>query len=106
MERVTRIDIEKSFFEVFKYRFYKDKKRIPIIILENEEVVDLSEYKAKVYFKFPNDNILSFDCTIENNTVYIPLKDEYFTKEERVVFEIVFTGKEQIVTTFKMYLDI
>lgn len=106
MERVTRIDIEKSFFEVFKYRFYKDKKRIPIIILENEEVVDLSEYKAKVYFKFPNDDILFFDCIIEKNILYIPLSDKYFTKEERVVFEIVFTGKEQIVTTFKMYLDI
>lgn len=106
MERITRIDIEKGIFEVFKYKFFKDKENLPLIILENEETVDLSDYEAEVYFKFSNDDILHFPCSIENNIVNIPLKKEYFTKEERVVFEIVFTGNEQIVTTFKMYLDI
>lgn len=104
--RIERVDIEKSISQVFKYRFYKEKECLPIIILEDGEVVDLSEYKANVYFKFPNDNILSFPCLIIDNVVEIPLKNEHFTKEERVIFEIVFTNDNQRVTTFKMYLDV
>ena len=105
-KRIERVDIETSISQVFKYRVYKEYECLPITILEDGEVVDLSEYEADVYFKFPNDNIISFPCLIKNNIVEVPLKKEYFTKEERVLFEIVFTNDNQSVTTFKMYLDI
>ena len=100
------IDIDKSISQVFRYREFKNKGYIPIVILEDEEVVNLLGYGATVYFKFSNDDIRSFQCSIVNNVVQIPLKEECFKKTERVQFEIVFIGKEQVVTTFKMYLDI
>ena len=105
-KRIEMVDIEKSISQVFKYKYYKEKECLPITILEDGEIVDLLGYEAKVHFKFPNDNIISFPCLIINNIVEIPLKKEYFIEKERVLFEIVFTNDNQRVTTFKMYLDI
>lgn len=106
MNKYRYIDIDKSISQVFKYREFKEKDYIPIVILEDEEVVNLSGYEAIVYFRFSSDNVKSFQCLIIDNVVQVPLKEEYLKKMERVLFEIVFIGKEQIVTTFKMYLDI
>ena len=104
--RIERVNIEKSISQTFKYKLYKEKECLPITILEDEEVVNLLGYEANVYFKFPNNDILSFPCPIIDNIVEIPLQKEYFTKKEKVLFEIVFTNDTQRVTTFKMYLDV
>ena len=106
MNKYRYIDIDKSISQVFKYREFKKEDYIPIVILEDEEIVNLTEYEAIVYFRFSNDNVKSFQCPIINNVVQVPLKEEYFTKKEKVLFEIVFTNDTQRVTTFKMYLDV
>lgn len=102
---VESIDIEKSTRKNFKYKKYASKGSLPIRILENGKNVDLSSYVAKVFFKFSND-IISLPCDIDGNTINIPLKKEYFTKKEKIPFEITLENDEQRVTTFMMYLDV
>ena len=105
-KRIEMVDIEKSISQVFKYKFYKEEGLLPISILEDGEIVNLSGYEANVFFKFSNNNVISFYCPIVNNVVEVPLEKEYFITKEKIPFEIVFTNGEQRVTTFKMYLDI
>ena len=102
---VESIDIEKSTRKIFKYKKYASKGSLSIRILENGKNVDLSNYVAKVFFKFSND-IISLPCSIDGNTIAIPLKEEYFTKKGKVPFEITLESDEQRVTTFMMYLDV
>ena len=105
-KEASRIDIEKSIATVFKYKDYKEKGYIPIIILEDEEEVDLSNYKARVFFEISVDEILEKTCEITNNVIKIDLDKNIFIEKGKLPFEIVLDGNNQRVTTFKMYLKV
>lgn len=102
--KVILIDIERNAPKSFKYEEYKKNNFIKFSILENNNEIDLSEYTAEIFFKLSNGNTSSVTCDIVENLVHLPLYKIPFEKGKNITFEIVFKGKKQRVTTFKMYL--
>ena len=102
-ENARRIDIEKSTGETFKQKDYKDKGFIPVIILENEEEVDLSNYRAKVLFEISNEEVDEKQCEIVDNVIKVNIEDIGIINDS-IPFEIILNGNNQRVTTFVMYL--
>lgn len=102
-ENIIRIDIEKRINKNFKYSKYKENGMF-ILLLENGEDVDLSNYTAKVLFEKLGGDIFTINCNITNNVINVPLQDIVLEKNEKISFEIVLTGKRQRVTTFRMCL--
>lgn len=103
--KIIKIDIEKSMPKVFEYKKYKNDGVMIFSILENNQEVDLSDYTARIYCQTHNKSF-SVQCNITNNTVEFPLTEDIFLEKGTVSFEIVFVGKSQRVTTFRMYLKI
>ena len=98
-------------FEMFFIHFicthcFKKYGFINFSIFEDGEEIDLSQYTATFFFKFPSKKIESMGGEITNNMVVLPLSDDFFNEKGDTTFEIAFTGKKQKVTTFKMYLRV
>jgi hypothetical protein len=100
------LDIEKENIEILTYKLNEEESLLKIEIEENEKEVELSEYKAKVYFKLPNNELLSYSCKIINNKINIILEEKIFLKIGRVYFEIKLENKTQRVTTFLTYFKV
>lgn len=106
MDKLLILDIEKEPIEILEYEKNSESSLLEVIIEENEKEVELSEYKAKVYFKLPNNELLSYSCKIINNKINIILEEKIFLKIGRVYFEIKLENKTQRVTTFLTYFKV
>lgn len=100
------IGIETNNRKIIKYEKFKDKGSINFLIFENGDKIDLSQYTATFYFKFPSGKVRSTKGEIINDMITLPLSDSFFDEKGDTIFEIVFLGKKQKVTTFKMYLRV
>lgn len=103
---IITIDIEESILEVFKYKQYEKDETLQFQILKNKEIASLNGYKAEIFLKFPKNGVKSFVCEIEENIIKVLLKKDELIKNKKIPFEIVLTGNEQIVTTFRNFLII
>ena len=105
-DNIISIGIEAKSHKILKYKDFKKYGFINFSIFEDGEEIDLSQYTATFFFKFPSKKIESMGGEITNNMVVLPLSDDFFNEKGDTTFEIAFTGKKQKVTTFKMYLRV
>lgn len=105
-ERIIILDINKNILKKERYRVYSKDSLLKVEIIENNKVVDLSSYTAKVYFELPDKSILNFPCDIVDNKVNINLTSDLFLNKGNVYFEIILNNSIQKVTTFITCLEI
>lgn len=105
-DRTINIDLNEGNSRSLRYKQFDNNNILKIIIKENKQEVDLLTYTARVFFNLPSNTILEKDAIIEDNKIVISLDNCILSESGRIITEIVLSNSNQIVTTFKMYLDV
>ena len=87
-DRIAIIDIATKKFKALSYKQYDENNLLQIVVTKNKEVVDISEYKAYVYFELPSGTIYELTPNIVNNTIDILLSSKILNEYGKVTFEI------------------
>jgi hypothetical protein len=105
-DRIAIIDIATKKFKALSYKQYDENNLLQIVVTKNKEVVDISEYKAYVYFELPSGTIYELTPNIANNTIDILLSSKILNEHGKVTFEIELRKFEEVITVFSMYLNV
>ena len=106
-DRIIVLDINKDIFKALKYKQYDNNNTLRIIVKDNEKDVDITKYNIDSYFKLPRGETLKKDCVIiSNNMIKIMLTKDVLSQSGMVSLEITLSNNEQVVTFFRIYLDI
>ena len=106
-DRIIVLDINKDIYKALKYKQYDNNNSLKIIVKENDENVDITKYTIDSYFKLPRGETLKKDCVIiSNNMIEVMLTKDILSQSGMVSLEITLSNNEQVVTFFRIYLDI
>ena len=105
-ERIIILDINKNILKKERYRVYSKDSLLKVEIIENNKIVNLSSYIAKVYFELPNKEIINRPCDIIDNKININLTEDLFINKGKIYFEIILDNSKQKVTTFLTCLEV
>ena len=106
-DRIIVLDINKDIYKVLKYKQYDNNNSLRIIVKDDEEDVDITKYNVDSYFKLPGGEILKKNCVIiNNNMIEAMLTKDILSQNGAVSLEITLSNDEQIVTFFRIYLDV
>ena len=106
-DRIIVLDINKDIYKALKYKQYDNNNSLRIIVKDNDEDVDITKYNIDSYFKLPRGETLKKDCTIiSNNMLEVMLTKDILSQSGMVSLEITLSDDEQVVTFFRIYLDV
>ena len=106
-DRIIVLDINKDIYKALKYKQYDNNNSLRIIVKDNDEDVDITKYNIDSYFKLPRGEALKKDCTIiSNNMLEVMLTKDILSQSGMVSLEITLSDDEQVVTFFRIYLDV
>ena len=106
-DRIIVLDINKDIHKALKYKQYDNNNSLRIIVKDNDEDVDITKYNIGSYFKLPRGETLKKDCTIiSNNMLEVMLTKDILSQSGMVSLEITLSDDEQVVTFFRIYLDV
>ena len=106
-DRIIVLDINKDIYKALKYKQYDNNNSLRIIVKDNDEDVDITKYNIDSYFKLPGGETLKKDCTIiSNNMLEVMLTKDIMSQSGMVSLEITLSDDEQVVTFFRIYLDV
>ena len=106
-DRIIVLDINKDIHKALKYKQYDNNNSLRIIVKDNDEDVDITKYNIDSYFKLPRGETLKKDCTIiSNNMLEVMLTKDILSQSGMVSLEITLSDDEQVVTFFRIYLDV
>ena len=106
-DRIIVLDINKDIYKALKYKQYDNNNSLRIIVKDNDEDVDITKYNIDSYFKLPRGETLKKDCVIiNNNMIEVMLTKDILSQNGMVSLEITLSNNEQVVTFFRIYLDI
>lgn len=104
--RTIKVDIDKKKPEILKYKQYDHNILLKVVIYKNNQLVDLSSYEAKAFFKLPNDTVIQRNLPLEESTISIMLESIILEHDGKVSLEITLSNESQVVTIFTIYLDV
>ena len=104
--RTIKVDIDKKKTEILKYKQYDHNVLLKVVIYKNNQLVDLSSYEAKAFFKLPNDIVIQRNLPLEESTISIMLESIILEHDGKVSLEITLSNESQVVTIFTIYLDV
>ena len=106
-DRIIVLDINKDIHKALKYKQYDNNNSLRIIVKDNDEDVDITKYNIDSYFKLPRGETLKKDCTIiSNNMLEVMLTKDILSQSGLVSLEITLSNNKQVVTFFRIYLDV
>ena len=106
-DRIIVLDINKDIYKALKYKQYDNNNSLRIIVKDNDEDVDITKYNIDSYFKVPRGETLKKDCVIiSNNMIEVMLTKDILSQNGMVSLEITLSNYEQVVTFFRIYLDV
>lgn len=106
-DRIIVLDINKDIYKALKYKQYDNNNSLRIIVKDNDEDVDITKYNIDSYFKLPRGETLKKDCVIiSNNMIEVMLTKDILSQNGMVSLEITLSNYEQVVTFFRIYLDV
>lgn len=105
-DRIAIIDISEEKFKVLSYKQYDKNNLLQIVIIENKNIVNISNYIVTVYFELPSGKTYKKNGTIENNTINVILTSGILSECGKVIVEVELSNAYRVVTTFSMYLNI
>ena len=106
-DRIIVLDINKDIYKALKYKQYDNNNSLRIIVKDNDEDVDITKYNIDSYFKLPRGETLKKDCVIiSNNMIEVMLTKDILSQNGMVSLEITLSNDEQVVTFFRIYLDV
>lgn len=104
--RIVEIDIDSSSLRILKYKQYDHNNLLKVIVKENKQFVDLSNYTIRAFFEFPNGNVLQRNTTLVDGEINILLESIVLQHCGKTSLEIVLSNGKEIVSTFTIYLDV
>ena len=104
--RIVEIDIDSSSLRILKYKQYDHNNLLKVIVKENKQFVDLSNYTIRAFFEFPNGNTLQRNATLVDGEINILLESIVLQYCGKTSLEIVLSNGKEIVSTFTIYLDV
>ncbi len=104
--RTIRIDIDTKKLKILKYKQYDHNVLLKIVLYKNNQLIDLSSYTASAFFELPDKTVIQRNLNVENSIIFITLENIILEQDGKAILEVVLSNKNQIVTTFSIYLDI
>ena len=105
-ERTIKVDLDVKEVKILKYKQYDHNLLLKIIVCENKQSIDLSNYNAKAFFELPDKTVIQRNLKINNSIIHITLEDIILSQSGKTSLEVTVSNESQIVTFFTLYLDV
>ena len=106
-ERTITVDINKNYHKSLNYKQYDNNNVLNIIIKEDDNLVDITNYTARAFYQLPSKTVIQRNTTKNGkNTIKLKIDKVILAESGRISLEVVINNVDTVVTTFTLFIDV
>ena len=106
-ERTITVDINKNYHKSLNYKQYDNNNVLNIVIKEDDNLVDITDYTARAFYQLPSKTIIQRNTTKNGkNTIKLKIDNVVLAESGRIFLEVVINNVDTVVTTFTLFIDV
>ena len=104
--RTIDVEINSNSLRILRYKQYDHNNILEVFVKKDKELLDLSSYAIRAFFTLPNGTVIQKNAIFKDKKVIITIESVLLEKHGRIPVEITMSNGSEIVTIFRMYLEV